>query len=177
MKLGVVILAAGQGTRMRSSLPKVLHTLAGRSLLGHVVKTTRELGAARTVVVYGYGGEQVRAALSSEELEWVAQEQQLGTGHAVDRAMPALKELDRVLVLYGDVPLIRAETLSALIQAGEETELALLTVGLDDPGGYGRIVRNRDGKVACIVEQKDASPEELAIKEINTGFLISDCGM
>ena len=174
MKLGVVILAAGQGTRMRSTLPKVLHKLAGRPLLSHVVDTACELGPEKTVVVYGHGGEQVLDVFAGQELEWVEQAQRLGTGHAVDHALPSLNDLDRVLILYGDVPLIRAETLSTLIEAASETDLALLTVDLDDPTGYGRIVRNAQGKVERIVEQKDANPEELAIIEINTGFLVAD---
>ncbi len=174
MKLGVVILAAGQGTRMRSSLPKVLHKLAGRPLLGHVVDTAHKLGPERIVVVYGHGGKQVPDLFAAQDLDWVEQAEQLGTGHAVDHALPLLADVDRVLVLYGDVPLIRAQTLTSLIQAAAETDLALLTVDLDDPTGYGRIVRDARGKVARIVEQKDAGPQELAIREINTGFLVAD---
>lgn len=174
MKLGIVILAAGQGTRMRSALPKVLHTLAGKPLLSHVVETACELGPEKMAIVYGHGGEQVKDALGGQDLEWVEQAEQLGTGHAVDHAMPLLAGLDQVLVLYGDVPLIQAGTLTALIRAAAETDLALLTVNLDDPTGYGRIVRDSEGKVARIVEQKDAGPEELAINETNTGFLVAD---
>ncbi len=175
MKLGVVILAAGQGTRMRSNLPKVLHHLAGRPLLQHVISTARQLSPERIVVVYGHGGEQVREAHPEPELIWVEQAEQLGTGHAVEQALPELQSLDRVLVLYGDVPLITAATLTELLQAASGTDLALLTAELDDPNGYGRIVRNDKGAVLRIVEQKDASAGEQAIREINTGFLVADC--
>ena len=175
MKLGVVILAAGQGTRMRSSLPKVLHRLANRPLLRHVVDTSKKLAPEQVIVVFGHGGEMVPQAFSSDAgLTWVEQQQQLGTGHAVDQALPALAGVDQVLVLYGDVPLIQAETLSSLIQAAAETDLALLTVELENPTGYGRIVRCAQGRVQRIVEQKDATAEELAITEVNTGFLVAD---
>jgi len=175
MKLGVIILAAGQGTRMRSSLPKVLHRLANRPLLRHVLDTSTMLDPDQTLIVYGHGGADVLQAFSSDSgLVWVEQDKQLGTGHAVDLALPALAEVDRVLVLYGDVPLIQAETLSSLIQAATETDLALLTVDLENPTGYGRIVRDAQGRVLRIVEQKDATPEELVITEINTGFLVAD---
>jgi bifunctional UDP-N-acetylglucosamine pyrophosphorylase/glucosamine-1-phosphate N-acetyltransferase len=174
MKLGVVILAAGQGTRMRSSLPKVLHKLAGRPLLQHVISTAGALEPEQIVVVYGHGGEQVPAAFSADGLTWVEQAEQLGTGHAVEQALPALKDADRVLVLYGDVPLTEVSTLSALIDAAADTDLALLTVELENPTGYGRIVRAQNGSIQRIVEQKDAAPEELAIREINTGILVAD---
>ncbi len=174
MKLGVVILAAGQGTRMRSNLPKVLHRLAGRPLLQHVISTARQLAPERIVVVYGHGGEQVRAAHPDPDLIWVEQARQLGTGHAVEQALPELQAMDRVLVLYGDVPLISAATLSSLLEAGSGTELALLTAEFSNPNGYGRIVRDGEGAVLRIVEQKDASAEQLFIREINTGFLVVD---
>jgi len=174
MKLGVVILAAGQGTRMRSSLPKVLHRLANRPLLRHVVSTSGKLDPVQTIIVFGHGGGAVRQAFSSDsEFTWVEQDQQLGTGHAVAQAIPALADVDQVLVLYGDVPLIQSATLSSLIQAASRTDLALLTVNLAEPTGYGRIVRDDQGHVQRIVEQKDASAEELAISEINTGFLVA----
>lgn len=173
MKLGVVILAAGQGTRMCSSLPKVLHCLAGRPLLRHVVDTAAALNPERTVVVYGHGGEQVREALSGCDLTWVEQAEQLGTGHAVAQALPLLRDVDQILVLYGDVPLIKEDTLTALTQAGTECALALLTAEFDDPTGYGRIVRDAHGRVEAIVEQKDATPKQLKITEINTGFLVA----
>ena len=140
MKLGVVILAAGQGTRMKSDLPKVLHPLAHKPLLGHVIATARRLGALRIAVVYGHGGEQVPDSISDSDLVWVEQAEQLGTGHAVEQALPAMAGMDRVLVLYGDVPLTSMATLAALIRSMDETALALLTVTLDDPAGYGRIV-------------------------------------
>ncbi|OQX30311.1 MAG: UDP-N-acetylglucosamine diphosphorylase/glucosamine-1-phosphate N-acetyltransferase [Candidatus Sedimenticola endophacoides] len=174
MKLGVVILAAGKGTRMKSALPKVLHPLAGRPLVGHVIAVSRALGAERVAVVYGHGGEAVPEAIGDEELSWVEQAEQLGTGHAVEQAMPAMAGMDRVLVLYGDVPLIAEPTLRKLIAAAVDTDLALLTVELADPGGYGRIVRDADGRPRCIVEQKDADARVLAITEVNTGILVAD---
>jgi len=173
MKLGVVILAAGQGTRMCSSLAKVLHPLAGSPLLGHVVKTAHQLDPERVVIVYGHGGEQVIEAFPGQDQEWVEQAEQLGTGHAVAQALPVLEAVDQVLVLYGDVPLIKEDTLEALVQAGSESELALLTAEFDEPTGYGRIVRDPHGRVQAIVEQKDANPEQLKITEINTGFLVA----
>jgi bifunctional UDP-N-acetylglucosamine pyrophosphorylase/glucosamine-1-phosphate N-acetyltransferase len=174
MKLGVVVLAAGQGKRMRSSLPKVLHPLAGQPMLGHVLDTAHALGAARICVVYGHGGDSVREAMSGYGCEWALQAEQQGTGHAVMQAMPRMADMDRVLVLYGDVPLIRPETLEGLIADAAGTSLGLLTVILDDPTGYGRIVRDADGQVLRIVEQKDASDAELEIDEINTGFLVAE---
>ncbi len=174
MKLGVVILAAGQGTRMKSDLPKVLHPLAGRPLLGHVIDTAHGLGAQRIAVVYGHGGRRVPEAFPGAGVEWVEQVEQLGTGHAVEQALPAMAGMERVLVLYGDVPLTSRATLEALLQAGEQTPLALLTVTLDDPTGYGRIVRDDAGRIARIVEHKDASDAERTIAEINTGILVAD---
>ncbi len=176
-KLGVVILAAGQGTRMRSKLPKVLHKLAGRSLLGRVIDTAKRLDPACIVVVHGHGGETVRQAFADDAtLTWVEQAKQLGTGHAVRQAMPALTGMDRVLVLYGDVPLVSEETLARLIEARDDSALALLTVDLEDPHGYGRIVRDDNDDVMAIVEQKDANPLQLSIREINTGILIASFG-
>jgi len=170
MALGVVILAAGQGTRMKSALPKVLHQLADRPLLQHVIDTARTLDPARIVVVYGHGGELVRERITDDDLIWAAQAEQLGTGHAVQQAIPYLEGLDQVLVLYGDVPLTRSETLQGLLnEAG--SGFGLLTVELDNPSGYGRVERDTEGKVIRIVEQKDASPEQLAIREINTGIM------
>ncbi|OOZ35921.1 bifunctional UDP-N-acetylglucosamine diphosphorylase/glucosamine-1-phosphate N-acetyltransferase GlmU [Solemya velesiana gill symbiont] len=174
MKLGVVILAAGQGTRMKSALPKVLHPLAGKPLVGHVIDTAHQLGAAKITVVYGHGGEQVPAAISDPSVTWAEQTEQLGTGHAVEQALPALAGMDRVLVLYGDVPLTSRDTLQALIEAAADTQLALLTVNLVNPTGYGRIVRDSEGNPDRIVEQKDASAEELKINEVNTGILVAD---
>jgi len=173
MKLGVVILAAGQGTRMRSRLPKVLHDLAGRPLLDHAVQAAKRLSPERVVVVYGHAGEQVKGAFNDPDLIWVEQKEQLGTGHALAQALPALQGVDCILVLYGDVPLLRDKTLSSLITASMYSDLALLTAAFDDPTGYGRVVRDQDGKIQSIVEHKDASSEELEIREINTGILLA----
>jgi bifunctional UDP-N-acetylglucosamine pyrophosphorylase/glucosamine-1-phosphate N-acetyltransferase len=171
--LNVVILAAGKGKRMHSDLPKVLHPLAGKALLAHVIDTSRQLGAARICVVYGHGGELVRETLDAPDLNWARQEPQLGTGHAVLQAMPALAGTTAsTLVLYGDVPLTRAATLQRLIDAAGGDALGLLTAHLDNPHGYGRIVRV-DGKVVRIVEEKDADDAERAIREINTGILVA----
>jgi bifunctional UDP-N-acetylglucosamine pyrophosphorylase/glucosamine-1-phosphate N-acetyltransferase len=169
--MNVVILAAGQGKRMRSDLPKVLHPIAGRPMLGHVIATARALGAARPVVVYGHGGDQVRAAFAGEALDWALQSPQLGTGHAVQQAVSFLSDAVPTLVLYGDVPLTRPATLERLVAAAG-TGMGVLTVDLPDPTGYGRIVRT-GGKVARIVEHKDATPEERAIREVNTGILVA----
>ncbi len=169
-RLDVVILAAGQGTRMKSNLPKVLHPLAARPLLGHVIDTARALNPKKIIVVYGHGGEQVKAAFRDEDLLWIEQAEQLGTGHALEQAMPEIADEDTLLVLYGDVPMLRAETLAELIRQGEET-FGLLTVHLDDPAGYGRIVRDSHAAVVRIVEEKDADAETRRITEINTGIL------
>jgi bifunctional UDP-N-acetylglucosamine pyrophosphorylase/glucosamine-1-phosphate N-acetyltransferase len=169
--LQIAILAAGQGKRMRSALPKVLHPMAGRPLLEHVVASARELSPARICVVYGHGGERVRDTLAGAGLDWVRQEPQLGTGHAVRIAMPHLGTGGVTLILYGDVPLIRPATLRPLVEAAAAGALALLTVELDDPSGYGRIVRDREGRVAAIVEDKDATEALREIREVNTGIL------
>ena len=169
MALQIVILAAGQGKRMRSGLPKVLHPLAGRPLLAHVLDTARALKARRTVVVHGHGAEAVRAAFPDGGIAWALQPEQLGTGHAVQQAMPHLEANGDVLVLYGDVPLVREATLRRLLEAAREG-LAVLTVELDDPAGYGRVLRDQAGRVARIVEHKDASPSERAVREVNAGF-------
>jgi bifunctional UDP-N-acetylglucosamine pyrophosphorylase/glucosamine-1-phosphate N-acetyltransferase len=171
MTLAVVILAAGKGTRMKSSMPKVLHPLAHKPLVQHVIDTARSLDPSQIVVVYGHGGDQVREVMIDDDLSWAEQAEQLGTGHAVQQAMPHIKEADRVLVLYGDVPLTSAETLRELLdQAGKG--MGLLTINLDDPSGYGRIVRDDKGAVERIVEQKDANADELAIQEVNTGIMV-----
>ena len=170
MSLDIVILAAGQGTRMRSALPKVLHPVAGQSMLGHVIDTARQLQPQGIHVVIGHGAEQVRECLAADDLNFVLQREQLGTGHAVAQALPALSA-ERVLILYGDVPLIEKATLERLLaQVGDE-QLALLTVDLNDPTGYGRIVRDAAGLVQAIVEHKDATPEQRQICEGNTGIL------
>ncbi len=171
MELEIVILAAGQGTRMRSDVPKVLHTLAGRPLLGHVLDRAQDLDADAVHVVYGHGGESVREKFHDYKVHWVLQDKQLGTGHALLQAMPDIQDGATVLVLYGDVPLIRADTLKAIVNTANEGNLALLTVTLTDPSRYGRIVRDEGGRVSSIVEHKDASDAELTITEINTGFL------
>ena len=170
MNLDVVILAAGQGTRMRSRLPKVLQPLAGRPLLAHVMDMAAGLDDARLHVVYGHGGDQVPARFADRQVSWVEQAEQLGTGHAVEQAMPGIADDATVLVLYGDLPLVRPETADSLIEAATRG-VALLTVRMDDPTGYGRIVRDRDGRVTSIVEQKDADAEERSIDEVNTGLM------
>ena len=169
--LQVVILAAGQGKRMNSDLPKVLHPLGGRPLLAHVIDTARTLSPQRLCVVVGHGAAQVRERVADADIAWALQEQQLGTGHAVSQALPQLGGEGTVLVLYGDVPLIAAETLRSLVEAAADGSLAVLTQDLDNPRGYGRIVRDASGKVARIVEEKDASAEERRIREVNTGIL------
>ena len=171
MALSIVILAAGQGTRMRSDLPKVLQPLAGRPLLGHVVDCARELEANDICIVYGHGADQVRAAFPDASLRWALQAEQNGTGHAVMQAMPETPDDNAVLILAGDVPLLRAATLERLIAATGVDDMAVLTVDMDDPTGYGRVVRESGG-VRRIVEQKDATPAEQAIAEINTGVML-----
>jgi len=169
--MNVVILAAGQGKRMRSELPKVLHPLAGKPMLAHVIDAARRLAPARIVVVYGHGGERVREALAADDLVWAKQEPQLGTGHAVLQALPHLDPAKPTLVLYGDVPLTRVATLRGLLDIAGDG-MALLTVCLADPTGYGRIVRI-DGAICRIVEEKDADDGERLIDEINTGILVA----
>lgn len=171
MPLSVVILAAGQGKRMKSPLPKVLQPLAGKPLLKHVIDVAQTLEPAEVSVVYGHGGDVVRETLKSEKVSWALQAQQLGTGHAVMQALPQLKDDSLVLVLYGDVPLIRRSTLEELVKLAGPKAMSLLTMIVDDPTGYGRIVRNARGQVLKIVEQKDASKAQLRIRECNTGIL------
>jgi bifunctional UDP-N-acetylglucosamine pyrophosphorylase/glucosamine-1-phosphate N-acetyltransferase len=170
-QLNVVILAAGQGTRMRSALPKVLHTLGHKPLLEHVLDTAKSLNCQSLHVVYGHGGDLVKQKLAHHEVNWVLQDQQLGTGHAVEQAMPHIPDNQPVLILYGDVPLIKQETLQRLIDAAGRDRLGLLTATLPDPTGYGRIIRNDSGEVVKIIEQKDANDEQKKIREINTGML------
>ena len=172
-QLNIVILAAGAGKRMQSALPKVLHTLAGSSLLRHVINVARQLSPNKICIVIGHGGEIVRSEISDDDLIWVRQEQQLGTGHAVMQALPNLDKSERTLVLYGDVPLVKVETLKKLIAATREKQCALMTAMLPDATGYGRIVRDTKTKsITAIVEQKEANPEQLAIQEINTGIML-----
>ncbi|WP_299020721.1 bifunctional UDP-N-acetylglucosamine diphosphorylase/glucosamine-1-phosphate N-acetyltransferase GlmU [uncultured Photobacterium sp.] len=175
MSFSAVILAAGKGTRMYSNLPKVLHTLAGKPMAKHVIDTCSGLGANHIHLVYGHGGEQMKATLAQEPVNWVLQAEQLGTGHAVNQACPDLADDEKVLILYGDVPLISPDTLDNLLDAQPEGGIALLTVVLDDPTGYGRIVR-RNGPVVAIVEQKDATEEQKLINEINTGVMVANGG-
>jgi bifunctional UDP-N-acetylglucosamine pyrophosphorylase / glucosamine-1-phosphate N-acetyltransferase len=176
MALHVVILAAGQGTRMKSAHPKVLQPLAGRPLLAHVLGRALGLGAHATHVVYGHGGDAVPAAFPDADVRWVLQAEQLGTGHAVAQAMPGIPDDATVLVLYGDVPLIEAATLRPLVEAARAGRFALLGVRLEDPTGYGRIIRDAGGRVVRIVEQKDASSSELAVTEVNTGIVAAPAG-
>jgi len=170
MALSVVILAAGKGTRMKSTLPKVLHPLASRPLLEHVYDTARSLGAEEIVIVYGHGGEQVLQACQHFDAKWVEQQQQLGTGHAVQHALQQVKLENDVLILYGDVPLTRSASLRQLLENFTDS-IALMTVRLDNPTGYGRILRDHHDRVVGIVEQKDASDEQLQINEVNTGIM------
>ena len=171
-QLSVVILAAGKGKRMVSDLPKVLHSVGGKPLLARVLATASGLEAAVRVVVYGHGGDQVKTALAGEPgVLWVEQAEQLGTGHALAQALPLLDDAGVTLVLYGDVPLTRRETLQPLVDQARQGKLALLTVKLADPSGYGRIVRNEQGQVQRIVEEKDATPAERGLGEVNTGIL------
>ncbi|MDE2295549.1 MAG: bifunctional UDP-N-acetylglucosamine diphosphorylase/glucosamine-1-phosphate N-acetyltransferase GlmU [Gammaproteobacteria bacterium] len=176
MQLSVVILAAGQGRRMNSDLPKVLQPLAGAPLLRHVVDAVRALAPAAIHVVHGHGGERVRAALPDPDLDWVLQAEQLGTGHAVRQALPHIPDEHGVLILYGDVPLIEAATLRRLAVPAARGSLALLTADVADPRGYGRIVRDPHGRIAKIVEERDADADQRAIREVNTGLLAAPAG-
>lgn len=171
MNLTVCILAAGQGKRMHSDRPKVLHEIGGKSLVGHVIDTARALSTHDPIVVYGHGGDQLQAAFADSSVIWIEQRDQLGTGHAVGQALEAIPADGMTLILYGDVPLLRAETLERLVKEAADGSFGLLTVNLDDPAGYGRIVRDDAGNVCRIVEHKDANAEELAIREINTGIM------
>ena len=167
-KVNFVILAAGKGTRMRSAMPKVLHKLAGRSMLGHVVDAVDSLGIAQKTIVTGHGAEQVEAAFQNNTTQFVQQTEQLGTGHAVQQAEPALGDDATVIILYGDVPLIRPKTIAKILDVVSSTTMGLLTIHLDNPQGYGRIVRGNGDVIEAIVEQKDASADELSITEVNT---------
>jgi len=172
MRLSVVMLAAGQGKRMVSDVPKVLHAVGGKAMLAHVLETTSGLGTDQCLVVYGHGGAAVKAAFAAHaSIIWVEQAEQLGTGHAVAQALPHIPDDHIVLTLYADVPLVRAATLQPLLECARQHQLGLLTVELDNPTGYGRIIRAATGQVQRIVEEKDASAEQRRIREVNTGIL------
>ena len=171
--LSAVILAAGKGTRMYSDLPKVLHTIAGKPIVKHVIDTAHQLGSENIHLIYGHGGDLMRSYLANEQVNWVLQTEQLGTAHAVQQAAPFFKDTENIVVFYGDAPLLTKETLEKLIKAKPENGIALLTVNLDNPTGYGRIIRE-NGNVVAIVEQKDANADQLNIKEVNTGVMVSD---
>ncbi|HIF50832.1 MAG TPA: UDP-N-acetylglucosamine diphosphorylase/glucosamine-1-phosphate N-acetyltransferase [Thiotrichaceae bacterium] len=172
MTLSIIILAAGQGTRMYSDKPKVLHTLAGRPLLAHVYQTAVALTHREIHIVYGHGGEQVPETLQDFQASWVKQEEQLGTGHAVQQVFPNLPDVDNILILYGDVPLITEESLTILVDAASDSGFSLLTTHLDNPRGYGRIIRDEHENIVAIVEEKDATEEQRKICEVNTGFMV-----
>ncbi len=171
--MSVVILAAGKGTRMYSDLPKVLHTLAGKPMVQHVIDAATHVGARQVNLVYGHGGDLLKQTLKDGALNWVLQAEQLGTGHAMQQAAPNFADDEDILMLYGDVPLISTDTLARLCAAKPEGGIGLLTVVLDDPTGYGRITRE-NGKVTGIIEQKDATEEQRKITEINTGILVAN---
>ena len=171
--LSVVILAAGKGTRMYSDLPKVLHPIAGKPMVKHVIDTAKQLGAHNIHLVYGHGGDLMQQRLANEPVNWVLQTEQLGTGHAMQQAAPFFADDENILMLYGDAPIITKATLEKLIAAKPDKGIALLTVVLDNPTGYGRILRE-NGNVVGIVEQKDANTEQLKIQEVNTGVMVSD---
>ncbi len=174
--MNIVILAAGMGKRMQSALPKVLHPLAGKPLLSHVIDTARQLSPSRLCVIYGHGGEQVPQSLQAADLCFAKQEPQLGTGHAVMQAVPQLDFSVPTLILYGDVPLTTAASLRRLLAIADNDKLGILTVELPDPTGYGRIVRE-DGKIRAIVEQKDANEAQREIREVNTGIMVAPTGL
>ncbi len=169
--LDILVLAAGKGTRMRSDLPKVLHPIGGKALVQHVVDTARSIGGQQILIIIGHGAEKVEACMAAPDVKFVLQAQQLGTGHAVQQALPKLRNDATVLILYGDVPLTRADTLQKLIAAVSDKQMGLLTVNMQDPTGYGRIIRNASGAVQAIVEHKDANDEQRKISEINTGIM------
>lgn len=170
-KLSAIILAAGKGTRMYSNLPKVLHKIGDKPMLQHVIDTVQQLNPHYINIIYGHGKDQLEKALENQSVNLVFQAEQLGTGHAVQQAIPYIQDEEDILILYGDTPLISVQTLQTLIDNKPKQGIALLTVKLDDPTGYGRIER-KDGKVTAIVEQKDATPEQQKINEINTGIMI-----
>lgn len=169
MSTSVIILAAGKGTRMRSNLPKVLQPLAGRPLLGHVIETAKKLNAANIITIYGHGGDKVQQAFAQENIQWVEQAEQLGTGHAVKVTLPVLPTEGVSLILSGDVPCVTQETLQRLLDAAAQTGIGIVTLTVDDATGYGRIVR-KNGQIQAIIEHKDANDEQRKIKEFNTGI-------
>ena len=171
MSVSAVVLAAGKGTRMKSSLPKVLHPIAGKPMVQHILDTLQNLGVNKRNLVYGHGAEQLQAALSHNQLNWCLQAEQLGTGHAVTQAVPHIEDDEDVLILVGDAPLIKQQTLQNLLDTKTEADLVLLTVEVDDPTGMGRIIRDGE-QVVAIVEHKDASEEQRKISEINTGIML-----
>jgi bifunctional UDP-N-acetylglucosamine pyrophosphorylase/glucosamine-1-phosphate N-acetyltransferase len=171
MTCSVVILAAGKGTRMKSTLPKVLHPIGGKPMVQHIIDTVRQIGATNINLVYGHGADQLQQALIHNELNWCLQAEQLGTGHAVQQAVPYLADHEDVLILVGDAPLIKAATLEQLLKIKQQADLALLTVHLDDPSGMGRIIRSGE-QVSAIVEHKDATDAQRQITEINTGMMV-----
>jgi len=175
MSLHVIILAAGQGTRMKSSLPKVLHQLAGKPLLEHVLNTARQLQPECIHVVYGHGGDTVKSRLDAEDIQWVHQQEQRGTGHAVQLALDNVSDKQRVCIQYGDVPLLTVSTLSALLQKTDS--LAVLTANVADPTGYGRMIRDSSGRVRAIVEDRDTDRQQRQIREINTGIMVGRAGL
>jgi bifunctional UDP-N-acetylglucosamine pyrophosphorylase/glucosamine-1-phosphate N-acetyltransferase len=167
----IVILAAGKGTRMKSLLPKVLHKLAGKPMLGHVLDAANAVGDSKKIIVTGHGAEAVRAIYTDPSISMVEQAEQLGTGHAVHMALPELRANSKVVILYGDVPLITPDTISKMLDAVDDKSIGLLTIQLNDPQGYGRIIREADGQIEAIVEQKDANPQQLQVDEVNTGVM------
>ena len=177
MELSIIVLAAGQGTRMRSVLPKVLHPLGGRPLLAHALDTAHCLKATTIHVVIGHGADRVRDAFAQTGVHWAIQERQLGTGHAVAQVLPDVPDSRTVLVMYGDVPLITPATLEKLVDIASQGELAVLTAALDDPTGYGRILQDDNGNIRAIVEEKDADVEQRRLREINSGFLAAPAGV
>jgi len=176
MDLSIIVLAAGQGKRMRSDLSKVLHPLGGRALLAHALDTAHRLEPAVIHVVIGHGAERVRAAFASADVHWVIQEQRLGTGHAVAQVLPDVPDSRIVLVMYGDVPLISPATLEKLLAIAAAGDLAVLTAALEDPAGYGRILQDDSGNIRAIIEEKDATAGQRHIREINSGFLAAPAG-
>jgi bifunctional UDP-N-acetylglucosamine pyrophosphorylase/glucosamine-1-phosphate N-acetyltransferase len=176
MSLSIIILAAGQGTRMRSSLPKVLHPVGGKPLLQHVLETAHAFAGADVHVVIGHGAEQVREHFRQADVHWVVQAEQLGTGHAVAQVLPQVPRENTVLVMYGDVPLVRRQTLDDLQVIASQDAVGLLTAHLQEPSGYGRILHDADGNISGIVEEKDATDTQRRIREINTGFIAAPAG-